>query len=76
MTTTLKQEIEKLYEQDSILWLDETLKQLQERKVENLDWEHLIEEIEAWGSEQKHKLESYLKQLLKHLLLYQYWQYE
>ena len=76
MTTRLKQGIEKLYEEDFILWLDETLRQLQKREVENLDWEHLIEEIEALGSEQKHKVESHLKQLLKHLLLYQYWESE
>ncbi|MGH2412445.1 MAG: DUF29 domain-containing protein [Microcystaceae cyanobacterium] len=76
MTTQLKQEIEKLYEEDFVLWVDETLKQLRKREVENLDWEHLIEEIEALGSEQRHKVESYLRQLLKHLLLYQYWDSE
>ncbi|WP_373528020.1 DUF29 domain-containing protein [Nostoc sp.] len=62
-----------LYEQDYHLWLATTLKQLQERDLDHLDWEHLIEEIEALGNEQKHKLESYLLQLLKHLLLYQHW---
>ncbi|HLO85931.1 MAG TPA: DUF29 domain-containing protein [Nostocaceae cyanobacterium] len=62
-----------LYEQDYHLWLETTLKQLQQRNLENLDWEHLIEEIEALGNKQKHKLESYLLQLLKHLLFYQYW---
>ncbi|MEH2383570.1 MAG: DUF29 domain-containing protein [Nostoc sp.] len=62
-----------LYEQDYHLWLESTLKQLQEGDLEHLDWEHLIEEIERLGNEQKHKLESYLLQLLKHLLLYQHW---
>jgi hypothetical protein len=62
-----------IYEQDYHLWLETTLKQLQERDLEDLDWEHLIEEIERLGNEQKHKLESYLLQLLKHLLLYQHW---
>lgn len=76
MTITLKQGIKKLYEEDFILWLDETLKQLHEREVENIDWENLIEEMEALGSEQKHKVESYLRQLLKHLLLYEYWESE
>ncbi len=69
-----KQGINKLYEEDFIFWIDETLKQLQTKDIDNLDWEHLIEEIEALGREQKNKVESYLKQLLKHLLLYQYWQ--
>ncbi|MGB5594157.1 MAG: DUF29 domain-containing protein [Crocosphaera sp.] len=71
-----KQGINKLYEEDFIFWIDETIKQLEKREIENLDWEHLIEEIEALGREQKNKVESYLKQLLKHLLLYQYWQSE
>ncbi|WP_257235975.1 DUF29 domain-containing protein [Nostoc sp. 'Peltigera malacea cyanobiont' DB3992] len=62
-----------LYKQDYHLWLETTLKQLQERDLEHLDWDHLIEEIEKLGNEQKHKLESYLLQLLKHLLLYQHW---
>ncbi|MHC5939044.1 DUF29 domain-containing protein [Nostoc sp.] len=62
-----------LYEQDYHLWLETTLKQLQERDLEHLDWDHLIEEIERLGNEHKHKLESYLLQLLKHLLLYQHW---
>lgn len=62
-----------LYEQDYPQWLETTLQQLQAQDIENLDWEHLIEEITTLGNEQKHKVESYLLQLLKHLLLYQYW---
>lgn len=62
-----------LYEQDYPQWLETTLQQLQARDIENLDWENLIEEIATLGNEQKHKLESYLLQLLKLLLLYQHW---
>ncbi|MEA5617854.1 DUF29 domain-containing protein [Cronbergia sp. UHCC 0137] len=62
-----------LYEQDYPQWIETTLSQLQQRDLEHLDWEHLIEEISELGNEQKHKLESYLLQLLKHLLLYQHW---
>ncbi len=62
-----------LYKQDYHLWLETTLKQLQSRDLESLDWDHLIEEIERLGNEQKYKFESYLLQLLKHLLLYQHW---
>lgn len=66
----------KLYEEDFVLWLDETLKHLQTRDIQSLDWERLTEEIAALGREQRHLVESYLKQLIKHLLLYQYWQSE
>lgn len=41
-----------------------------------MDWEHLVEEIEALGNEQRRKVESYLRQILKHLLFYQYWRLE
>lgn len=76
MTTQIQQNLEKLYEEDYVLWIDETIAQLQKRDVDNLDWNHLIEEMEALGSEQRHKVNSYLLQLLIHLLLYQYWESE
>ena len=62
-----------LYEQDYPAWLEETAKQLRQRQTDVLDWEHLEEEIEALGNEQRHKVDSYLLKLLIHLLLYQYW---
>jgi hypothetical protein len=62
-----------LYEQDYPAWLEETAKQLRQRQTDVLDWEHLREEIEALGNEQRHKVDSYLLKLLIHLLLYQYW---
>ncbi|MGH2415684.1 MAG: DUF29 domain-containing protein [Microcystaceae cyanobacterium] len=73
MTTQLRQEIEKLYEEDYALWLEQTAQQLRHQDVDNLDWQHLVEEIEDLGKSQKNAVESYLRQLLKHLLLYQYW---
>ena len=72
-----------LYEQDYYLWLETTRQQLQQivkaqdiASLPHLDWEHLIEEIEDLGIEQRRKVVSYLKQLLIHLLLYCYWEAE
>ena len=65
-----------IYEQDYSQWLQVTLEQLESRDLANIDWENLAEEIRALGNEQKHKVESYLRQLIKHLLLYQYWESE
>lgn len=65
-----------LYEQDYVEWLDVTLEQLQNRDLKHLDWKNLIEEVESLGCEQRHKVESYLIQLLKYFLLYQYWESE
>jgi hypothetical protein len=65
-----------LYEEDYYLWIETTLKQLQNKDSKNLDWQNLAEEIAALGIEQRRKVESYLKQLLIHLLLYCYWDTE
>ena len=67
---------ELLYEQDYVAWLHLTLTQLKQQDFSNIDWVNLIEEIDALGREQRHKVESYLLRLLIHLLLYQYWDVE
>ena len=69
-------QIETLYEQDYVAWLDLTLNQLKQQDFSGLDWENLIEEIDALGREQRHKVVSCLLRLLLHLLLYQYWDIE
>ena len=76
MTTQLPKKMPELYEQDYILWLEETAKKIRDKDIENLDWKHLLEEIEDLGKAQKNAVESYLRQLFKHLLLYQYWTQE
>ncbi|MEH2401162.1 DUF29 domain-containing protein [Nostoc sp.] len=77
MTTEILKSVEStLYEKDYYLWVETTLKQLENKDIENLDWQHLTEEIEALGIEQRRKVESYLKKLLIHLLLYRYWETE
>jgi hypothetical protein len=68
-----QEQIKQLYQEDYYLWLQTTLESIQHKKVEQIDWEHLVEEIEALGNEQRRKVNSFLKQLLIHLLLYKYW---
>jgi hypothetical protein len=62
-----------LYETDYMLWLETTLEQIKHRQIDKLDWDNLAGEIESLGIEFRHKVDSYLKQLLIHLLLYRYW---
>ena len=73
MQADIKSSLKQIYEEDFVLWVDETIKQLKNKDIANLDWKHLIEEIEALGNEQRRKVRSYLKQLFIHLLLYAYW---
>lgn len=64
------------YQSDYQQWLDETILMLKNRQLDCLDYEHLIEELEALGNEQKRAVESLVIQVLQHLLFYQYWQSE
>ena len=61
-----------LYEQDFCLWVDKTARQLKQKKLENIDWENLIEEIESLGKSEKNALKSNLRILLMHLLKWKY----
>jgi hypothetical protein len=63
-----------LYDTDFNLWLETTANLLRERKLEYLDYENLIEEIEGMGQSQKSALESNLIILLLHLLKWYYQQ--
>jgi len=65
-----------LYETDYHFWIVETVKQLQNREFEAVDWDHLIEEVSDLGRREKKKLKSLLKKLIEHLLKLKYWQAE
>jgi len=67
-----KPSLKTVYEQDYLMWLETTSEQLRTGKLENLDIENLLEEIEAMARKEKVALESNLEILLMHLLKYQY----
>ena len=71
-TTQLKQ----LYETDDYLWLLATIELLKQGRFDEVDLENLIEELEDLGNEKKNAVESLLQQIIRHLLLYQYWTIE
>jgi len=62
------QNLSSLYEQDILLWSEDTVAKLKARDFDHLDIEHLIEEVEALGISQKKELISHLIVLLEHLL--------
>jgi hypothetical protein len=57
-----------LYDQDFQLWLSQTINQLENQQFEQLDLEHLIEELTDFGKSDKRSLESNLIILIAHLL--------
>jgi len=65
-----------LYETDYHLWVVETVKKLQNRELEAIDWEDLIDEVSDLSRREKKKLKSLLKNLIEHLLKLKYWQAE
>lgn len=61
-----------LYEQDYYLWLEQTSLALQAGKLEEVDIENLLEEINDMGRSERRALESNLTVVLLHLLKYKY----
>lgn len=62
-----------LHGTDDCQWLKETIKLLKFKQFEQLDVENLIEELENLGKRDKLTVESLLEQVIRHLLLLEYW---
>lgn len=73
MTTLNQNQLKELYEIDEYLWLEETIKLLKKKRLHDLDLEHLIEELESLSKREKNRVSSFLEQIIRHLLLLQYW---
>lgn len=58
----------KLYERDYYTWTQEQARALRERRLEELDWTNVAEEIEDLGKSERSALRSRLVRLLEHLL--------
>jgi len=74
MNTVL--DIKELYESNYLKWLEETIKTLKSRQLGDIDYENLIEELEELAKNEKRRVRSLLEQIIRHLLLYQYWDIE
>jgi hypothetical protein len=61
-------EASSLYNQDIVLWVEDTVSKLKARDFTNLDLENLIEEVEDLGKSQRHAVRSLLRRLIEHLL--------
>ena len=69
-------ELKQLYEIDDSQWLEETIKLLKDHQFQELDLENLIEELEDLGKRDKNAVANLLEQIIRHLLLLQYWSSE
>ncbi|MEY3331827.1 MAG: hypothetical protein RLZZ176_127 [Cyanobacteriota bacterium] len=68
--------LQRLYEIDDYEWLLTNIELLKQKHFDDLDLQNLIEELEDLGNEKKNAVESLFQQIIRHLLLYQYWQLE
>ena len=60
------------YQADFYAWTQQQAKLLRNKKIEQIDWCNLAEEIEDMGRSEKRQLESRLEILIMHLLKWQF----
>ena len=61
-----------LYEKDFYAWILATTELLKTKKFDDLDVEHLVEEIESMGKSERRQIMTRLGILIAHLLKWQY----
>ncbi|MGK7928742.1 MAG: DUF29 domain-containing protein [Spirulina sp.] len=73
---TVARDLISLYDIDDYQWLEETIELLKLGRLDELDIEHLIEELEALAKKDRATVKSLLRQIIIHILLLQYWSEE
>jgi hypothetical protein len=66
-------DLKQLYETDYLAWYETTLEIVKSRRLDELDLESLSEVLQNLVRDTKRSGESYLKQIIIHLLMIQYW---
>jgi len=57
-----------LYDTDFVEWAAATAELLRQRRFDDVDWEHLIEEIASLGQSDERAVRSQLRRMLMHLI--------
>lgn len=70
---TVNMNLASLYDVEYDQWLARTISLLKENRFNELDKDHLIEELEDLSRREKKTVERFLEQIIRHLLLWQYW---
>lgn len=76
MQSLTKTSLKDLYKEDYLAWHEKTKEQIKQRNWTDLDWDSLEEVLENLVRDIKRSGESYLKQIIIHLLLIEYWEKE
>jgi hypothetical protein len=75
-TTYTPKKIKSLYSIDYHQWIEETVKHLQEKNFEVIDWQNLIDEVIDLGKSERNAVKSLLTRLLEHIFKLSYWESE
>ena len=76
MPILTKNSLKNLYKLDYLAWYETTLEQVKNNQLNDLDLDSLSEVLENLVRDTKRSSESYLKQIIIHLLLIEYWHSE
>jgi hypothetical protein len=76
MQTLSTNNLKKLYKSDYLAWYEMTLEQIKNDQLNDLDLDSLSEVLENLVRDTKRSGESYLRQIIIHLLLIEYWEAE
>jgi Domain of unknown function DUF29 len=72
MATRIKPTLKQLYEEDFYVWTQRQAELLRARRYDELDLEHLIEEVEDLGGALKRSVRSRVRTIIEHLLKLQH----
>ncbi|MBD2138738.1 DUF29 domain-containing protein [Anabaena sp. FACHB-1237] len=68
--------LQNLYKSDYLAWYEMTLEQIKNNQLNDVDLDSLSEVLENFVKDTKRSGESYLRQIIIHLLLIEYWELE
>jgi hypothetical protein len=68
--------LKNLYKSDYLAWYEMTLEQIKNNQLNDVDLDSLSEVLENLVRDTKRSGESYLRQIIIHLLLIEYWEAE
>jgi hypothetical protein len=61
-----------LYESDYYAWIQGQVRALRQRRIEEIDWANVAEEIEDLGKSEKRSVESHIARIVEHFLKLNY----
>jgi len=61
-----------LYERDYYAWIQDQVRALRKRRIEEIDWANVAEEIEDLGKSEKRSVERQIARIVEHLLKLNY----